>query len=152
MKYGAGIINCAIMWSLLIISIFHIIGRPSPFWTLVGKRQDSVLFHMRHLTTLRNNEESEDANHMYREDLGSHPLQGEMCLQDNSFPSVMVNSSADVHAKKETESIGGAEFEIKDYQHSQNGTDYKHWLEEKLIPNMPLGRSVVTDNVPYHRA
>jgi hypothetical protein len=48
--------------------------------------------------------------------------------------------------------IGGAEFKIKDYQHSQNITNYKHWLEEKLIPNMPLGRLVVTDNLPYYRA
>jgi hypothetical protein len=52
----------------------------------------------------------------------------------------MVNSSAVVHAKEEMEFIGGAEFKIKDYQNRQKSTNYKLWLEEKRIPNMPLGR------------
>jgi hypothetical protein len=101
---------------------------------------------MQHLRALRNNEESEDANHMYRWDMGSHSLQGGRCLKDNSVASVMANRSAIVHAREEME------FKIKDYQHSQNSTYCKQWLEEKRFPNMPLGRLFVTDNVPYHRA
>jgi hypothetical protein len=31
-----------------------------------------------------------------------------------------------------------------------NSTNYKKQLEEKLIPNMPLGNTVITDNAPHN--
>ena len=37
-----------------------------------------------------------------------------------------------------------------DYHDEMNSENYEKWLREKLIPNLPPGSVVVTDNAPYH--
>lgn len=37
-----------------------------------------------------------------------------------------------------------------DYHSEMNKTNFKKWVEEKLIPNLPPASIVVMDNAPYH--
>ena len=37
-----------------------------------------------------------------------------------------------------------------DYHHEMNAENYKKWLTEKLIPNLPPKSVLVIDNAPYH--
>jgi hypothetical protein len=37
-----------------------------------------------------------------------------------------------------------------DYHREMNGKIFTKWLNEKLIPNLPLHSVVVIDNAPYH--
>src|SRR3978361_1221174 len=37
-----------------------------------------------------------------------------------------------------------------DYHDEMNSENYEKWLREKIIPNLPPGSVVVTDNAPYH--
>jgi hypothetical protein len=37
-----------------------------------------------------------------------------------------------------------------DYHSEMNSENYGKWLQERLIPNLPVNSIVVTDNAPYH--
>lgn len=61
-----------------------------------------------------------------------------------------------VHAGNDDGFIEGAMLIFKsgqksgDYHDSMNFTNYKKWLEEKLIPNLPPKTVLVIDNAAYH--
>lgn len=61
-----------------------------------------------------------------------------------------------VHAGCETGFIPNAKLIFKsntttgDYHHEMNYENYKKWLLEKLIPNLPPKSVLVIDNAPYH--
>lgn len=56
-----------------------------------------------------------------------------------------------VHADGNMQFIGGTQMiydsksKLENYHGDINSTNYKKWMED-LIPNMPLGSSVLTDN------
>lgn len=61
-----------------------------------------------------------------------------------------------VHAGGENGFIENAYLKFKsnsksgDYHSQMNYTNYKKWLQEKLIPNLPSNSVLVIDNAPYH--
>ncbi|KAH9640050.1 hypothetical protein HF086_017611 [Spodoptera exigua] len=61
-----------------------------------------------------------------------------------------------VHGGGENGFVNGAELIYKcksnsgDYHHEMNTANFKKWILEKLIPNLPLNSIVVLDNAPYH--
>lgn len=61
-----------------------------------------------------------------------------------------------MHAGSENGFVPGAELLYKcksntgDYHHEMDTKNFKKWLTEKLIPNLPHNSLVVIDNAPYH--
>lgn len=83
------------------------------------------------------------------------------CWQNSTDASIRKNHSPGqrwviVHAGGENGFIKGAELlykcksNIGDYHHEMDTTNFKKWLIEKLIPNLPPNSIVVLDNAPYH--
>ncbi|KAF9423397.1 hypothetical protein HW555_001206, partial [Spodoptera exigua] len=83
------------------------------------------------------------------------------CWQNNTDASIKKNHNPGqrwivVHGGGEDGFVNGAELIYKcksnsgDYHHEMNTANFKKWILEKLIPNLPLNSIVVLDNAPYH--
>jgi hypothetical protein len=61
-----------------------------------------------------------------------------------------------VHICSKNRFLEGAELIFKegsasgDYHGQINSVNFEKWLNEKVIPNLPLNSAVVMDNAPYH--
>ena len=83
------------------------------------------------------------------------------CWQSNEVSGVLQNYSAGnrlviLHAGSKNGFIPGAKLLYKlgstsgDYHGQMNYENFKKWVENKLLPNIPPESVIVMDNAPYH--
>jgi len=129
---------------------------------ILTEREDIVARRAQYLRALRANEMGPKKPLVYTDETWIHTHYTlKKCWQHDDFPGVLVNSSTGqraivVHAGDAMGFVEGAELiydsrsKSQDFHDDMNSTNYRRWLEEKLIPNLPAGSIVVIDNAPYH--
>jgi hypothetical protein len=83
------------------------------------------------------------------------------CWQNNDVGGILTTVGASnrlivVYISSKNGFLVGAELILKagtasgDYHGQMNSVNFEKWLNEKVIPNLPLNSVVVMDNAPYH--
>lgn len=127
------------------------------------ERYDIAAWRSRYLRTLKLNRDSENRRPViYLDETYIHSSYGvNKCWQSEEVAGSIKEISLGqrwiiVHAGSAEGFVQNALLIFKshtksgDYHDEMNATNFKKWLVEKLIPNLPSQSIVVMDNAPYH--
>lgn len=126
------------------------------------ERFDIAAWRHRYLEELRNNRFGKQQPVVYLDETYIHATYcAGKCWQSQSEEGVLATESKGprwiiVHAGGEMGFIPNAQLIFKsqsqaaDYHNEMNRDNFKKWLEEKLLPNLPPQSIIVMDNASYH--
>lgn len=129
---------------------------------ILMERHDITAWRGRYLQKMRKNRTVDKRPVVFLDETYIHnTYHAKSCWQNEEEPGLFTSESAGkrwiiAHAGSENGFIKDSLLIFKsqskssDYHDDMNSTNFRKWMTEKLIPNLPERSLVVMDNAPYH--